>query len=158
MTNYRRNFVPGGSFFFTLNLAERRRRLLSTHIDLLRQAFRKVRRRHPFQIEAVVILPDHLHAVWTLPQDDADFARRLRLIKSTFSHGVASGERISASRARKGERGILATPHWEHTPRDEVDFARHLDHIHFNPVKHGHVHRARDWPHSSFHRMVMTCH
>jgi putative transposase len=111
MTNYRRNFVPGGSFFFTLNLAERRRRLLTTHIDLLRQAFRKVRRRHPFQIEAVVILPDHLHSVWTLPQDDADFARRWRLVKSTFSHGVASGERISASRARKGERGILATPH-----------------------------------------------
>jgi putative transposase len=154
MTNYRRNFVPGGSFFFTVNLAERRRRLLTTHIDLLRGAFRHVRRHHPFQIEAIVVLPDHLHAVWTLPQDDADFARRWRLIKSTFSHGLPSGERISASRARKGERGIWQRRYWEHTLRDEADFERHVDYIHFNPVKHGHVHRVRDWPHSSFHRMV----
>jgi len=154
MANYRRNFVPGGSFFFTVNLAERRRRLLTTHIDLLRRAFRYVRRRHPFQIEAIVVLPDHLHAVWTLPQDDADFARRWRLIKSTFSHSLPTGERISASRARKGERGIWQRRYWEHTLRDEADFARHVDYIHFNPVKHGHVTRVRDWPHSSFQRMV----
>jgi putative transposase len=159
MTNYRRNFVSGGSFFFTVNLAERRLRLLTSHVDLLRAAFRKVRRQYPFQIEAIVILPDHLHAIWTLPEDDADFALRWRLIKTAFSRALPSGERISESRARKGERGIWQRRYWEHTLRDEADFARHADYIHFNPVKHGYVSRVRDWPHSSFHRMVRlgTC-
>src|ERR1700687_1279880 len=102
MTNYRRNFVPGGSFFFTVNLAERRSRLLTEHVGLLRAAFRDTRARHPFAIEAIVILPDHLHAVWTLPEGDADFALRWRLIKSAFSRGLPGGERISASRLGKG--------------------------------------------------------
>lgn len=98
MTNYRRNFVPGGSFFFTVNLAEHRLRLLIEHIDLLREAFRRVRRRHPFEIDAIVVLPDYLHAIWTLPGGDADFALRWRLINSTFSHGLraASGSRKAA--------------------------------------------------------------
>jgi putative transposase len=154
MTNYRRNFLSGGSFFFTLNLAERRLRLLTDHIDLLRQAFRDVRRRHPFDIEAIVVLPDHLHAVWTLAEGDADFALRWRLIKTIFSRGLPASERISASRAGKAERGIWQRRYWEHTLRDEGDFARHVDYIHFNPVKHGHVTRVKDWPYSSFHRMV----
>ena len=154
MTNYRRNFLSGGSFFFTVNLAERGLRLLTAHIDLLRQAFRDVRRRHPFDIDAIVVLPDHLHAVWTLPEDDADFALRWRLIKTIFSHGLAADERISASRAGKGERGLWQRRYWEHTIRDEGDLVRHVDYIHFNPVKHGHVTRVRDWPYSSFHRMV----
>jgi putative transposase len=154
MTNYRRNFICGGSFFFTANLAERRLRLLVDYIDLLRQAFRYVRRRHPFDIEAIVVLPDHLHAIWTLPEGDADFALRWRLIKSMFSRGLPAGERRSASRAEKGERGIWQRRYWEHTLRDEEDFARHADYIHFNPVKHGYVSRVPDWPYSSFHRMV----
>ncbi|MFZ0424561.1 MAG: transposase [Xanthobacteraceae bacterium] len=154
MTNYRRNFLSGGSFFFTVNLAERRLRLLTDHIDLLRQAFRDVRRRHPFDIEAIVVLPDHLHAVWTLAEGDADFALRWRLIKTIFSRGLPASERISASRAGKAERGIWQRRYWEHTLRDEGDFARHVDYIHFNPVKHGHVTRVKDWPYSSFHRMV----
>jgi putative transposase len=154
MTNYRRNFISGGSFFFTVNLAERRLRLLTDYIDLLRQAFREVRRRHPFEIDAIVVLPDHLHAVWTLPQDDADFALRWRQIKSAFSRALPAGERISESRAGKAERGIWQRRYWEHTLRDEADLARHVDYILFNPVKHGHVSRVRDWPYSSFHRMV----
>ena len=154
MTNYRRNFISGGSFFFTANLAERRRRLLTDYIHLLRKAFRDVRRRHPFEIDAIVILPDHLHAVWTLPQDDADYALRWRQIKSAFSRGLPTGERISESRAEKGERGIWQRRYWEHTLRDDADLARHVDYIHFNPVKHGHVGRVMDWPYSSFHRMV----
>src|SRR5487761_2415369 len=81
MTNYRRNFVPGGSFFFTVNLADRRSGLLTTHIEKLRSAFRRVRSRHPFTIDAFVVLPDHLHAIWTLPPNDADFSTRWRLIK-----------------------------------------------------------------------------
>jgi putative transposase len=154
MTNYRRNFVPGGSYFFTLNLAERRLPLLTDHIGSLRVAFRDTRARHPFTIEAIVILPDHLHAIWTLPDGDKDFATRWRLIKSAFSRSLPSGERISASRARKGERGIWQRRYWEHTLRDEPDFERHADYIHFNPVKHGYVTRVDHWPYSSFQRMV----
>ena len=112
MTNYRRNFVPGGSYFFTVNLADRRSRLLTENIDLLRAAFRYARGRHPFAIDAIVVLPDHMHAIWTLPEGDFDFALRLRLIKSTFSRGFPAGERISQSRASKGERGIWQRRYW----------------------------------------------
>jgi putative transposase len=154
MTDYRRNFIAGGSFFFTVNLAERRRHLLTEHIEVLRGAFRETRRRHPFTIDAMVVLPDHLHAVWTLPEGDADFATRWRLIKSGFSRHIPVGERISDSRAGRAERGIWQRRYWEHTIRDENDFACHLDYIHINPVKHGLVTRVRDWPYSSFHRMV----
>jgi putative transposase len=154
MTNYRRNRIAGGCYFFTVNLAERRLSLLTDHITLLREAFRYARLRHPFTIEGIVILPDHLHAIWTLPKGDDDFSLRWRLIKSAFSRGLPSGERISASRLRKGERGVWQRRYWEHTIRDDSDFARHMDYVHFNPVKHGHVARIADWPHSSFHRLV----
>src|SRR6266540_861424 len=158
MTNYRRNFIPGGSYFFTVNLAERRSRILTEHIALLRGAFRDTRARHPFTIEAIVVLPDHLHAVWTLPEGDNDFAMRWRLIKSTFSRNLPAGERVSNSRFAKGERGIWQRRYWEHTLRDDTDFVRHVDYIHFNPVRHGYVGRVKDWPHSSFHRMVRLGH
>ena len=102
--------------------------------------------RHPLTVEAAVILPDHLHAISTLPADDADFARRWGLIQSAFSRCLPTGERICASRANKNERGIWQPRYWEHTLQDEDDFARHLDYIHFNPVKHGHAARVRDWP------------
>ncbi|HUN96798.1 MAG TPA: transposase [Bradyrhizobium sp.] len=154
MTAYRRNFVAGGSFFFTVNIAERRLRLLTDHIEELRIAFREARRGHPFTIDAIVVLPDHLHTVWTMPDGDADFATRWRLIKSAFSRRLPAGERISSSRAAKGERGVWQRRYWEHTIRDKNDFARHIDYIHINPVKHGLVTRVRDWPYSSFHRMV----
>jgi REP-associated tyrosine transposase len=154
MTAYRRNFIPGGCFFFTVNLADRRLRLLTEHVDALRSAFREARQRHPFTIDAVVVLPDHLHAVWTLPEGDRDFATRWRLIKSTFSRNFAVGEPISASRVAKGERGIWQRRYWEHTIRDENDLARHIDYVHINPMKHGLVERVGDWPYSSFYRMV----
>jgi putative transposase len=154
VTNYRRNFVPGGSFFFTVNLADRRSRLLTNRVGLLREAFRYVRARHPFTLDAIVVLPDHLHAIWTLPPRDADYAMRWRLVKAVFSRGIDKGERISASRERKGERGIWQRRYWEHTLQDERDFERHCDYIHFNPVKHGHVRATGEWPHSSFQRFV----
>jgi putative transposase len=154
MTRYRRNFISGGTFFFTVNLAERRLRLLTEHIGALRVAFRETRASHPFTIEAIVVLPDHLHAIWAMPENDYDFAMRWRLIKSGFSRALPPGERISESRRRKGERGIWQRRYWEHTLRDERDFSRHMDYVHFNPVKHGHVTRVADWLHSSFHRMV----
>jgi len=158
MITYRRNFVPGGSFFFTVDLADRRLSLLITHIDALldalRVAFRDIRQHHPFTIDAIVVLPDHLHAIWTLPDGDADFATRWRLVKSAFSRNVPAGERVSASRAAKGDRSIWQRRYWEHTIRDADNFARHVDYIHINPVKHGLVPCVRDWRHSSFHRMV----
>jgi len=154
MTDYRRNFIAGGSFFFTVNLAERRLRLLTEHIDELRKAFRETRRNHPVTIDAMVILPNHLHTIWTMPEGDANFATRWRLIKSAFSRSLPTGERISDSRVAKGERRIWQRRYWEHTIRDESDFARRIDYVHINPVKHGYVTRVSDWPYSSFHRMV----
>ena len=154
MTAYRRHHVSGGTYFFTVNLAERDRRLLMEDIGALRDAFRRVRAAHPFRIEAVVVLPDHLHTLWTLPAGDHDFSLRWRQIKSAFSRAMETEEHLSASRARKRERGIWQRRFWEHAIRDEEDFSRHVDYIHYNPVKHGHVKSVVEWPYSSFHRHV----
>lgn len=156
MTAYRRDWTPGATWFFTLNLAERQRDLLTTRIDLLRASFARVMHRHPWRIDAIVILPDHLHALCTLPPGDADFALRWRLIKTTFSRALPRHERIGASRLGRGERGIWQRRYWEHRIRDDQDFARHIDYIHNNPRKHGHVQRLADWPWSSFHRYVQA--
>jgi putative transposase len=152
MTAYRRNFLPGGTYFFTVNLEDRTLTVLVDHIDRLRAAFRDVRARHPFTVQAIVILPDHLHTIWTLPDGDSDFPTRWRLIKSAFSRGLARAEPIPPSRAAKSERGIWQRRYWERTIRDEDDFATHVDYIHFNPVRHGHAPDPSAWPYSSFHR------
>ncbi|NOT85808.1 MAG: transposase [Methylococcaceae bacterium] len=154
MTEYRRYRVAGGTYFFTVNLAERNRKLLTEHVDVLKAAVRTVMKAHPFEIDAMVILPDHLHAIWTLPENDDDFSLRWRQIKSEFSRVMEKDERISKSRTQKQERGIWQRRFWEHAIRDEKDFERHADYIHYNPVKHGYVHRALNWQHSSFHRYV----
>jgi putative transposase len=154
MTSYRRAKISGAAYFFTVNLAERQRATLVEHIDLLRRSFREEKKIHPFQINALVILPDHLHAALTLPDGDADYSGRWRRIKAAFSAALPPIEQRSASRRSKGERGIWQRRFWEHLVRDEQDYARHMDYIHFNPVKHGHVARVRDWPHSTFHRFV----
>lgn len=155
MPNYHRVHQPGGCYFFTVNCAERAsNRLLVEHIDLLREAFRYVRTAWPFDIEAMVVLPDHLHCLMTLPEGDADYAVRLRLIKSHFSRHVPKGEALNASRAKRGERGVWQRRYWEHLIRDPDDWQRCVDYIHWNPVKHGLVYRVGDWPYSSFHRFV----
>lgn len=154
MPDYRRNFLPGGSFFFTVNLLERRRGLLTCYIDLLRNSVRRVRRLYPFRTEAWVVLPDHLHCVWTLPPGDSDFAVRWRLIKLLFCKELPQEERLSAVRHRRNERGIWQRRYWEHTLRDEKDFQAHVDYVHINPVKHGLAKKAADWPYSTFHRYV----
>ncbi|BCD86442.1 transposase [Pseudomonas solani] len=154
MTNYRRDHTPGATWFFTLNLADRSSSLLTDHIDLLRASFRAGMKRHPWRIDAIVILPDHLHALCTLPPGDANYALRWRLIKSGFSRALPYGEPRSDSRKHKGERGIWQRRFWEHRIRDDADFARHVDYIHHNPRKHGHVERVADWPWSSFHQYV----
>jgi putative transposase len=154
MTNYRRNRVPGGTYFFTVNLLDRRSGLLVQHIQNLRGAVRQVRAQAPFHIDAWVVLPEHLHCVWTLPKGDTDFSSRWKAIKAAFSKKLPNGEARSASRAGKGERGIWQRRFWEHTIRDDRDYVAHIDYVHFNPVKHGLVSVLQDWPYSSFHRDV----
>jgi putative transposase len=151
---YRRANTPGATDFFTLNAADRSGQLLTDHIDSLRDSLRAVRRSRPFVLDAICVLPEHLHLLMTLPLDDADFATRVMLIKQGFSRKVSQGERISASRASKGERVLWQRRYWEHLIRDDADFERHVDYIRFNPVKHGWVLRAADWPHSSVHRFI----
>lgn len=154
MSRYRRVRVPGGTYFFTVNLLERRRTLLVDRIDDLRAAFRAAHAARPFAVDAIVILPDHLHCLWRLPEGDADNATRWRHIKSAFSRGVPPGERCSLRRVRKAERGIWQRRYWEHLVTDDEDLRRHVDYIHFNPVKHGYVQRPTDWPWSSIHRVI----
>ena len=155
MTEYRRAWLPGGTWFFTVNLAERQRnKLIVEKIYLLREAFERVGFRYPFRQEAFVIMPDDLHCIWTLPHGDTDFPIRWGHIKPQFSRGIEKGERISESWSARAERGIWQRRFWEHVIRDEGDYERHVDYIHYNPVKHGHVMRVADWPYSSFHRFV----
>ncbi len=154
MPDYRRNRVPGGSYFFTVNLRDRRSDLLVTRLDALRAAVRRVRLRMPFHIDAWVVLPDHMHTVWTLPEGDSEFSHRWQAIKMGFSKAIDPGEALSASRKTRGERGIWQRRFWEHTLRDDADYAAHVDYVHFNPVKHNLVPSAAAWPYSSFHRAV----
>lgn len=154
MTNYRRNLVKGGTYFFTVAIAERHLDLLVRHIEHLKAALREENKRAPFTILGFVVLPDHLHGVWRLPKGDADYSNRWRRVKASFSRAQAHGEYVSNSRIAKGERGIWQRRFWEHTIRDEGDLRRHLDYVHYNPVKHGLVSRVADWPHSTFHTYV----
>ncbi|HET9835906.1 MAG TPA: transposase [Rhodanobacteraceae bacterium] len=154
MPRYIRALIPGGTFFFTVALLERDRRLLTDHVESLRAAFASVRAARPFAIDAIVVLPDHLHCIWTLPPGDADFPARWHAIKAAFSRSIPRGERLSPRRIAKGERGIWQRRFWEHAIRDETDFERHADYIHYNRVKHGYARRAADWPYSSFRRHV----
>jgi putative transposase len=151
---YRRTRQPGGTYFFTVNLADRSSSLLTDRVDDLRKTVRTVRRNHPFDILAWVVMSEHLHAVWSLPDNDADCATRWMLIKAGFSRNVPKGERVRASRLSKGERGVWQRRFWEHLITDEDDLARHVDYVHINPVKHGHVARAVDWPYSSIHGYI----
>ncbi len=154
MANYRRDRTPGGTWFFTVTLANRKSDLLIKEIEGLREAVRIVRHDWPFHIDAWVVLPDHIHAVWTLPDGDRNFSTRWRLIKSRFSHGVPRMERLSSSHSSKGERGIWQRRFWEHRIRDENDYQRHIDYVHVNPLKHGYVKQVIEWPFSTFSRCV----
>ncbi|MDP1659097.1 MAG: transposase [Methylotenera sp.] len=153
MVQYRRNLVAGATYFFTVTLADRRSHLLTQYVDVLRESVKKVQQQHPFEIVAWVVLPDHLHAVWTLPKDDSDYSVRWRAIKSHFvrsikKHGVAITMRADSS-AKCWQRRF-----WEHTIKNEDDLRRCVDYCYINPVKHGLVKVVVDWPYSSFHRDV----
>jgi len=151
---YRRAAVAGGTYFFTVNLAHRTHTHLVDHVTELREVMRKVQRRRPFRIDAMVVLPDHLHALWTLPAGDADFATRWMLIKGGFSRGVRVGAPHGRGRRSRRERGLWQRRYWEHLIRNPDDYGRHVAYIHHNPVKHGYVPSAVDWPYSSVHRYV----
>ena len=127
MTAYRRCRLPGGTYFFTVNLADRHRPLLTENIDILRSAFRAVLHEHPFKIQAIVVLPEHIHCLWELPAGDCDYSMRWRQIKSAFSRALPADERVSPSRRRKGERGIWQRSFREHGIRDHRGFAIRLD-------------------------------
>ncbi len=140
--------------FFTVTLADRGSQLLVDQVEALRAAVRVTMAERPFRIDAWVVLPDHLHAVWTLPESDADFSVRWKDIKTRFTKSVGQTGRRSASKIAKGEAGIWQRRFWEHHIRDERDFTTHLRYCWWNPVKHGFVERPVDWPYSSIHREV----
>lgn len=151
MPNYIRPKVSGASVFFTVTLQERGTSLLVDHVATLRGAVAATRAERPFQIDAWVVLPDHLHCVWTLPGDDHDFSTRWRLIKARFSRALPEGN-LRRSHVARQERGIWQRRFWEHHIRDEGDMAEHVKYCWTNPVKHGLVERPEDWAYSSIHR------
>ncbi len=154
MPRYVRVKIDGGVFFFTVALADRSSDLLVRQVDRLRRFYRLTQERFPFETIAICILPDHLHAVWALPLGDCDYPLRWSVFKASFSRGLAEVTPRSASKIAKRERGLWQRRYWEHAIRDDADLERHVDYVHFNPVKHGYVSQVRDWPFSSFHRYV----
>ena len=159
MPNYRRAVLPGGTFFFTVVTASRSRILSTSNAQrFLRQAFRETQDRLPFSIDAVVVLPDHLHTIWTLPPDDHDFSTRWALLKKTFTKlwlsSAGEEQPVGISKTRERRHGVWQRRFWEHAIRDDRDFERHCDYIHYNPVKHGLASCPHAWATSSFHRYV----
>ena len=149
MSNYRRSFTPGGCFFFTV-VTYKRQKLFSDNenISLLRDAFRKVKNKYPFTVDAIVVLPDHIHTIWQLPPDDANYSIRWRLIK----HFVSS--HIKTPATRRKEKQVWQRRFWEHTIQNEKDWRNHMDYIHYNPVNHGYTGHPHHWNYSSFKRAV----
>ncbi|MGR7241187.1 REP-associated tyrosine transposase [Klebsiella aerogenes] len=141
MSNYRRSYIPGGCWFFTVNLQNRHSDLLTRRIDHLRAAIACAKRKRPFQINSWVVLPEHMHCIWTLPEGDSDYSGRWREIKKSFTRALAQSQ-------------IWQPRFWEHTIRNDEDYRRHMDYVYINPVKHRLVGRVSDWPYSTFHRDV----
>lgn len=149
MTNYTRRYVPGGTYFFTARLQNPASDLLVQEIALLRDATRLCMKRWPFEIAAAVVLPCQVHMIWVLPEGDADFSKRWRLIKSTFSRHVPAPKYVAPSQRRRGEKGIWQRRFWEHVIRDIGDYDRHMHLIATAPVQAGLVKKASDWPFGS---------
>ncbi len=156
MPNYRRLRIPSASYFFTVALADRQSQMLTDYIDDLRKAYARTMVRHPLVCDAMVVLPDHIHAVWTLPDGDSDYSERWRKIKHRFSRSVGLHLPRSNSKIAKRETGIWQRRFWEHTIRDEVDYKAHVAYCLGNPVKHGLVTKPADWPYSSIHRDIRS--
>lgn len=154
MPRYRRSHAASAMFFFTVTLADRRASTLVEHIESLRAAYATVLQSRPFRTIAICILPDHLYAIWEPPPGDAGYSMRWSHLKSIFTRGLPAAQERSLSKWVKRERGIWQRRFWKHRIRDEADLRRHIDDIHYNPVRHGLVSRLVDWPCSSFHQYV----
>ncbi len=159
MPNWRRAVVPGGTYFFTV-VTDQRRPIFESLIarSILGDVMRECQTTHPFDVRAIVLLPEHLHSIWCMPPGDAKYSARWQWIKTQFtSRWLAAGGTecdVSPGRQHEGRKGVWQPKFWEHTIEDEDDFESHFDYIHYNPVKHGHVRCPSDWPASSFHRWV----
>jgi putative transposase len=151
MSKYIRPKRPGASIFFTVALADRGARTLVDHVVVLREAVRMTKAERPFQINAWVVLPDHMHCVWTLPEGDAEYSTRWSVIKARFSRAMPIIQRRKSHEARR-EHGIWQRRYWEHHIRDDAAFAACVRYCWINPVKHGLVEHPKDWPYSSWHR------
>jgi putative transposase len=153
MVLYRRAKSLGGTFAITFTLNERGSNLLVEYCDVFKSCYSKIQARQPFETVAFVLLPDHAHMVWTLPENDGDYSLRVRLIKHLFTRSLLK-KGVDFKKRSKGERSCWQRRFWEHQVRNEYDLQRQVDYIHYNPVKHGYVKNVKDWPHSSFHRYV----
>ena len=151
---YKRVLQTGRSYFFTVNLADRQSHLLVENIQHLRQVFREIKLNHPFIIDAMVVLPEHLHCIWTLPQGDYDYSKRWALIKARFSFTMPSFEQMARLTKSKKQRGVWQRNYSERYIDNESDMEHHINYIHNNPVKHGYVLKASDWPYSSIHQYI----
>jgi len=159
MPTYRRAYVPGGTFFFTITTYNRTPLFSEKdNISRLRSAVATVKSEMPFEIVGAVVLPDHLHFLWTLPPGDTDYSRRIGKIKVTFTRSLRGNrllpDNVPRSRRKRRESDVWQRRFWEHTIHDEKDFQRHLDYIHYNPVKHGYVSCPHLWQYSSFNQWV----
>lgn len=159
MPEYRREYIPGGLYFFTVNTYKKQPVLVEDGIrNALRDGINLARQSHPFSIDAWVLLPDHLHCIWRLPEEDGNFSLRWSIIKRHVTkysetqrhHSI----RRSVSRKNRNEGSLWQRRFWEHQIRDEADYRKHIDYIHWNPIKHGYVKQLKDWPYSTFHRYV----
>lgn len=159
MSTYRRANITGGTYFFTV-VTYRRQSFLCDELvrTALREAIAETRILCPFTIDAWVLLPDHLHCIWTLPPDDADFGKRWAMIKRFVSkrcgQTLLCDDWLSDSKRRRNEATVWQRRFWEHMICDETDYRRHMDYLHYNPVKHGLVKSVQDWQFSTFHRYV----
>jgi len=152
MTSYRRLYIPGATYFFTVAAYSRLNQDLTLHADLLKACIRTEQHAAPFSVLAAVLLPDHLHMIWRLPDHDADYSTRWRRIKARFSRSIPRQSRhLGSSARRKGERGVWQRRFWEHVVRDEEELSSCIRYVHMNPVKHGYVQKPEAWPHSTFH-------
>jgi len=159
MPQYRRAITPGGTFFFTVVTCRRQPILTTLNArNILRRIVIDIKRKYPFEIDAWVLLPDYMHCIWTLPEGDCDYSKRWGLIKSGFTKSAKSffhrGDWMNESKKKHREGTIWQRRYWEHEIRDEDDYVRHMDYVHYNPVKHGLVNFVGQWPYSTFHRYV----
>ena len=155
MVNYRRSFIPGGTFFFTVTLKNRKSNLLVERFSLFKEAVQRVKDQHPFQIKAYVVLPEHLHMIWELPSGDSNYSLRWKKIKALFSKSIHKAG-VELSKTKHNEYRLWQRRFWEHAIKDTLDLDNHVNYIHYNPIKHGLVEELHDWPHSSFHHYVKS--